>query len=94
MNKPFFYFVLLSSIYMNAQTSIVEEKFEKENTPMRYHYLPKSDKIVIEKGAYVSMSANRRINNISSYDSEGKKEVLVDNIETSESVFSITENTF
>ena len=94
MNKPFFYFVLLSSIYMNAQTSIVEEKFEKENTPMRYHYLPKSDKIVIEKGGYVSMSANRRINNISSYDSGGKKEVLVNNIETSISVFSITENTF
>ncbi|MBP2283605.1 hypothetical protein H4V97_001923 [Flavobacterium sp. CG_23.5] len=94
MKKPLFYFVLLSSIYMNAQTTIVEEKFEKDNTPMRYHYLTKSDKIVIEKGGYVSMSINRRINNISSYDSNGKKEILADNFETAESTFSITENTF
>jgi hypothetical protein len=94
MKKPLFYFVLLSSICINAQTTIVEEKFEKDNTPMRYHYLPKSDKIVIEKGGYVSMSINRRINNISSYDSNGKKEILADNFETAESYFSITENTF
>jgi hypothetical protein len=37
MKKPIFYFVLPSSIYMNAQSMIVEEKFEKDNTPMRYH---------------------------------------------------------
>ncbi|MFV5684957.1 hypothetical protein ACM55I_05885 [Flavobacterium sp. GB2R13] len=94
MKKPLFYFVLLSSIYMNAQTTIVEEKFEKDNIPMRYHYLPISDKIVIEKGAYASMSINRRISNISSYDSNGKKEILADNFETAGSIFSITENTF
>lgn len=94
MKKFLFYFVLFSSVYVNAQTTIVEEKFEKNNIPMRYHYLPKNDKIVIEKGEYVSMSTNRRISNISSYDSNGKKEILADNFECSESSFSITENTF
>ena len=94
MKKFLFYFVLFSSVYAHSQTTIVEEKYEKDNIPMRYHYLPKNDKIVIEKGAYVSMSFNRRINNITSYDSNGKKEILKDNFETAESFFSITENTF
>ncbi len=94
MMKPLFYFVLLSSIYMNAQTTIVEEKFTDDSTPMRYHYLPKSNKIVIEKGSYVFRSFNRRINNISSYDYYGKKEILVNNFECLLSDFSITENTF
>lgn len=94
MKKFLFYFVLFSSVYVNAQTAIIEEKFEKSSVPIRYHYLPKSDKIVIEKGEYVSMSTNRKIKNIISYDSNGKKEILADNFECAESSFSITENTF
>ncbi|SEA19265.1 hypothetical protein SAMN05443667_102278 [Flavobacterium gillisiae] len=94
MKKPFFYFLMLSSLFVNAQTTIVEERFEKDKTPMRYHYLPKSGKIVIEKGSYVSMSTNRRINNITSYDSNGKIEIVADQFEIPQAYFSVTENTF
>jgi hypothetical protein len=59
MKKPLFYFVLLLAFIWMLNNDC-REKFEKDNTPMRYHYLPKSDKIVIEKGGYVSMSINRR----------------------------------
>jgi hypothetical protein len=94
MKKFLFYFVLFFSIYVNAQRTIVEEKFDGKNFPIRYHFLPKSDKIVVEKGEYIAMSFNRKINNITSYDSNGKKEVLAENFECAESNFSITENTF
>lgn len=78
---------------MNAQTTIVEEKFEKDNIPLSYNYLPKSDKLVIEKGEYVSMSTNRLITNINKFDSNGKKEILVENAELMNSNFSVAENT-
>jgi len=85
---------MLPSIFMNAQTTIVEEKFEKDKTPMHYHYLPKSGKIVIENGSYVTMSTNRRINSIISYNSNGVEEILADKLEIPQAYFSITENTF
>lgn len=94
MKKPLFYFVLLSSIYMNAQTTIVEEKFEKDNMPLSYNYLPESDKLIIEKGEYKSMSTNRMIKSINKFDINGKKENLVENAELMNAVFSSTENTF
>lgn len=87
MKKPLFYFVLFSSIYMNAQTTIVEEKFEKENMPLSYDYLPISNKIVIEKGPKF-----RKINTISSYDINGKKEILADNVDGMDPHYSTTEN--
>lgn len=94
MKKFLFYFVLFSSVYMNAQKTIVEEKFEKDNVPLSYKYLPLKNKIVIEKGKYISISRNRLINKIISYDINGKEEILIENAELMKSSFSITENTF
>jgi hypothetical protein len=94
MKKPLFYFVLLSSICINAQTTIVEEKFEKDNMPLSYDYLPESDKLIIEKGEYKSMSTNRMIKSINKFDINGKKEILAENAELMNVVFSSSENTF
>ena len=87
MKKPLFYFMLLSSIYMNAQTTIVEEKFEKDNEPLSYNYLPTSNKLVIEKGPKF-----RKINTILSYDINGKKEILANNVDGMDIHYSATEN--
>lgn len=47
MKKPLYYFVLLSSIFMNAQTTIVEEKFEEDNVPLSYSFLNDSNELII-----------------------------------------------
>lgn len=87
MNKFLFYFVLFFSVYVNAQKTIVEEKFEKDNVPLSYNYFPKSNKIVIEKGL-----EKRKINTISSYDINGKKEILANNVDGMYPIYSATEN--
>ncbi|HEY6143676.1 MAG TPA: hypothetical protein VIV55_09730 [Flavobacterium sp.] len=94
MTSKLLYLVLFFSIYMNAQTTIVEEKFEKDNVPLSYQYLPKTNKLIIEKGKYKSMSTHRMITNINKLDINGKKEVLAENGEWMNCVFSATENTF
>lgn len=33
---------LFSSVFLSAQTVIVEEKYEKKNEPVSYRYLPNS----------------------------------------------------
>lgn len=87
MKKFLFYFVLFSSVYVNAQTTIVEEKFEKDNEPLSYNYLPKSNKIIIEKG-----SKFRKVNTVLSYDINEKKEILAKNVDVMDLHYSATEN--
>lgn len=79
---------------MNAQTTIVEEKFENDKIPLSYYYLPKSNKVIIEKGEYKSISTNRMIKSIFSFDSQGKKEILAENVELMRTLYSPTENGF
>jgi hypothetical protein len=84
---------------VNAQTTIVEEKFVDGGVPLDYHYFPKSNKFVIEKGqrpAKVSLflPPSLQIKSVISYDIFGKKEILVENVDWKSFSFSITENTF
>jgi hypothetical protein len=99
MKKPLFYFVLLSSIFMNAQTTIVEEKFEEEKAPLDYHYFPKSNKFIIEEGKQPKkvsfyVPPTLVINSVVSFDTSGKKEILAKNVDWMLFDFSVTENTF
>jgi hypothetical protein len=98
MKKPLFYFVLLSSIYINAQTTIVDEKIVDGNVPLDYRYLPKSNKFIIEKGKQPEkisfFNPTLGINTIISYDIFGKKEIIAENVEWMWFDFSVTENTF
>lgn len=98
MKKFLFYFVLFSFVYVNAQTTIVEEKFKDGIVPLDYHYFPISNKFIIEEGKQptkVSFSIPTLvINSIISYDAFGKKEILAKNVDWMRFSFSVTENTF
>ncbi len=80
-------------MYAGAQTTIVEEKFEKDNIPLDYDFLVKENKIVIEKGKYSGMSTNKMITNLVSYDASGKKEVVFENDEVMKVISSPSDKT-
>lgn len=99
MKKFLFYFVSLSSVFMNAQTTIVEEKFKNGMVPLDYFYFPKNNKFIIEEGkqpAKVSFYAPESpiINSVISFDSFGKKEIIAENVNWEWFDNSVTENTF
>jgi hypothetical protein len=70
----------LVSFLGKAQVTIVEEKFEKDNY-VDYRLLPKSNVMIITNGKPVGgLVAADLINNISSYDIDGNKKVLSNNL--------------
>ena len=67
----------LVSLVTTAQKTIVEEKFEKDNVPLSYNFLQKSNKLVIQKGKHVGVSTNREVHSLNSYDANGNKQALL-----------------
>lgn len=94
MTRKLFYFVLFTSIYMNAQTTIVEEKYEKKNVPVNFKYLPNSEKFIIMKGKTIPMGVAPFIYNVYSYDVNGKKDIILENEELVDLTYSATESSF
>ncbi|RTY95882.1 hypothetical protein [Flavobacterium sp. GT3R68] len=94
MKNILFSMVVLTGIIVNAQTTIVDEKFEKDNFPLGYNFLQNNNKIVIQKGKHIGISTNRMINNLYSYDSNGKKETLLENVEVMNCSFSNAGSSF
>lgn len=94
MIRKLLYLVLLSSIYTNAQTTIVEEKYEKKNEPVSFKYLPNSKKFIVFKGESISMTLSYVITNALSFDISGKKSTLFENENFVSCTFSNTENSF
>lgn len=90
--KPFFYLILLSSIFMNAQTTIVEEKFEKDNVPLDYTFLSNSNELIIEKGKFVRMSLKRQVHDLIKFTHNSKKNILIKNNEIMDVKFSDLDN--
>lgn len=84
---------LCCSVYLSAQSVIVEEKFEKKNEPVGFQYLPKSKKIVIYKGESISLSDFLLATSGASYDVNGKKDILFENEKFVKPTFSVTEKT-
>ncbi|OXA79387.1 hypothetical protein B0A65_10555 [Flavobacterium frigidimaris] len=79
---------------MSAQTVIVDEKFEDENEPVTFQYLPNSKKFVVYKGFGITMTLSYIVTNAMSFDVDGKKTILFDKEKLVSPTFSVTENTY
>jgi len=85
---------LFCSVYLSAQTVIVEEKFEDKNEPINFQYLPNSKKLVVYKGFGITMTLSYITTNALTFDVDGKKSVLFENEKLMSPTFSVTENTY
>lgn len=94
MKKIYFSFCLFSSLFLSAQTVIVEEKFEEKNVPITFQYLPNSKKFIIFKGYPIKMTLSFMTTSGFSYDVDGKKATLFENEKLVSPTFSVTENSF
>lgn len=86
--------VLLSSIYLSAQTVIIDEKIEESNYPISFEYLPNTEKFVMYRGERIKMTASYLATNALAYDANGKRETLFENQELYSCSYSITEKSF
>jgi hypothetical protein len=85
---------LLSSIYLSAQTVIVEEKFEKENLPTNFKYLSNSKRFIVFKGQDLKMIVTNLTTSAVSFDINGEKSNFFNNEKLIDCQFSITENSY
>lgn len=95
MKNLFLCIAAFSSIFLNAQSVIVDEKFDKDYVPIGYNVSLVSNKIFIEKGKHsVGMSRNKQVNSITSYDSKALKTILLENVQVMNVRYSPTGNLF
>jgi hypothetical protein len=94
MKKILFSIVLLSSVFLSAQTVIIDEKFQEKNEPITFQYLPNSKKFVVYKGFGITMTLSYITTNALSFDVDGKKTVLFENEKLISPTFSVTENSY
>lgn len=90
-NLLLFSFCLISSL-MNSQTTIVEEKFTKEDQLVDSYFLPHTNSMIIAKGKNESsLTKSIEINNIYSYDYQGNKNILFKDLQVYDLAFSNSE---
>ena len=78
MTKSFLCIVFFFSIFLNAQTTIVEEKKDDANNVINFHLLPNNNQIVVSKGKSIKgLAAYSVFTDVSSYDSNGLKKPLI-----------------
>jgi hypothetical protein len=94
MKKFFMPLAFIAVMGMQAQTTIVEEKFEKDNKPLDYNFLPKSNKLVIQKGNVPKVIVYKKIQSLNEYTSTSEKKILLENVEVMDCNFSATEGGF
>lgn len=94
MRKKLLLFSLLTSFGLSAQTTIIDEKFEKDNVPLSYDFLYFKNKFIIEKGKHIGISTNRLVTALNSYDNKGTKEELVSGVELMNVEFSESGDVF
>ncbi|MFB9080318.1 hypothetical protein ACFFLS_11505 [Flavobacterium procerum] len=80
--------LLLLATKLTAQTVIIEEKIDNENSPAYFQYLPKSKKIVF------CTSSKSNGNSAFTVDINGKKTFLYQNVNKMYADFSRTENSY
>nr|WP_315170540.1 hypothetical protein [uncultured Flavobacterium sp.] len=80
MKQFFFSICLFSSLFSFAQTTIIEEKYDKNNYPVEHFMLSNSNQYAISKGDKMGglVKANE-IRSMITFDSDGSKKVLFDN---------------
>lgn len=85
---------LVSFFFSTAQTTIVEDKYEKGNKPVDFSFLTKSKKVIIYKGKKIGgLVAGSQTNSIYSYDLSGTKTTIVENEKLYQCGFSNSEKT-
>ncbi|WP_343705083.1 hypothetical protein [Flavobacterium sp.] len=94
MKRILFCIAMISSVYLSAQTVIIDEKYTDNSKPVDFRYLPNSKKFIIMKGKTISMGAAPFIYEVFSFDTDGKKEVIIEKDELMEMTYSSTENSF
>jgi len=80
--------MLLATFNLSAQTVLLEEKIDKENSPRYFQYLPISKKVAF------SVSSKSKGHSFFNLDSNGKKTFLYENSERNYCHFSRTEKSF
>lgn len=79
MKRVFLLGLLFTFFNGVCQQTIIEEKFENENVPLGYQYLPVKNQIAIQKGKHIGISKNREVNKIITYDSSGNEKIWFEN---------------
>lgn len=81
MKKSLILLSLSCVSFMCAQTTIVDEKFNKENKPVGYVFLSKNDNLIVYKGKDLGgLAIGGEINNMYSYDEKGNKKSVIENV--------------
>ncbi|PVX45865.1 hypothetical protein C8C85_1672 [Flavobacterium sp. 103] len=92
MKRILFSYCLISSFFVTAQNTIIQEKYEKNNHPIDHFVLSKSNLFVISKGDNIGgLVKADAINSMSTYDSEGSKKVLFNDKKIIGTMFSVSD---
>jgi hypothetical protein len=84
----------LVSFFGKAQITIVEDVYEKDNKPVDVNYLKNTHEIVVFKGKKMGgLIVGSQVNNIYSYNLEGKKSVIAENEKLYTCAYSTSGNT-
>jgi hypothetical protein len=85
---------LLSSIYLSAQTVIIDKKFGEKDRPVNFEYHPISQKFVFFTGERITMTGSDFTTSASAFDADGKESKLFENQKLFDCTYSSTENAF
>lgn len=85
---------MISSVYLSAQTVIVDDKYSDNSKPVDFKYLPNSKKFVLFKWNNVKTSLAYLATDAYLYDANGNKSILFENDKLVKCSFSPSEKTF
>lgn len=94
MKKLIFLLFILNFHIVFSQKVIIDEKYQKNDFPIGFSFLAKSNKLIIKRGKNYGISTNGNTNSMYEYDSEGNKKIVLDNVNLMGIQYSDTENTF
>jgi hypothetical protein len=94
MKKLFLPLAFVAVIGMQAQTTIVEEKYEKNNEPMHFNFLQNSNKLVIQKGTGPVIAGLPQVRSLIEFTSNAEKRTLVDDVKFMDCYFTESEGGF
>ncbi len=79
MKKLFALAILTSTTFLSAQEVIVDKKFEKENVPLGYNFIPLTEEIAIQEGKPVGMFVNRQVTKVTTFKPNKESKLWFDN---------------
>ena len=85
---------MLSSVYLSAQTLIIDKKFGEKELPVNFEYLPVSQKFVFFSGEKITMTGSSFTTTATAFDGNGKESKVFENQKLFSCSYSSTENSF